>query len=107
MGRPTFAQLGRRGRQMILDNAPEMKAETLANRYFPEFSCADAEKLAQPALFCKGELSPPIFGLIADDLAQCLPNARLPVVVPAASHAMHVANPTFYNRAVLDFLASC
>jgi pimeloyl-ACP methyl ester carboxylesterase len=106
MGRPVFAQLGRRGYQMIMDNAPEMRAETLANRYFPPFTCEDAGKLMQPVLLCKGEISPPLFGMVSDDLAQCLPNARPPVVIPAASHAMHVANPAAYNRAVLEFLAT-
>jgi non-heme chloroperoxidase len=107
MGRPVFAQLGRRGYQMIMDNAPEMKAETLANQYFPPFACEHAQALRQPVLLCKGELSPALFGMVTDDLAQCLPAARPPVVIPAASHAMHVANPDFYNRAVLEFLASC
>lgn len=107
MGRPTFAHLGRQGYRMIMDNAPEMRAETLANRYFPPFACDEAGRLAQPVLLCKGELSPPLFGLITDDLAQCLPNARPPVVIPGASHAMHVGNPDFYNRTVLEFLASC
>ncbi len=107
MGRSTFAHLGRRAYQMIMDNAPEMRAETLANRYFPPFTCEHAEKLMQPVLLCKGELSPALFGMVSDDLAQCLPNARPPVVIPGASHAMHVGNPEFYNRTVLEFLASC
>ncbi len=107
MGRPVFAQLGRRGYQMMMDNAPEMKAETLANRYFPPFACEDAERLAQPVLLCKGALSPALFGMVTDDLAQCLPAARAPVVIPDASHAMHVGNPRFYNQIALAFLESC
>ena len=55
-------------------------------------------------LLCKGELSPPVFRLITDDLAKCLPNAQGPVIIPGASHAMHVGNPAFYNQVVLDFL---
>jgi non-heme chloroperoxidase len=107
MGRPTFAHLGRRARQMIMDNAPEMKAETLSNQYFPPFTCEHAHALRQPVLLCKGENSPALFGMVTDDLAQCLPDARPPVIIPGASHAMHVGNPDFYNRAVLEFLAFC
>lgn len=107
MGRPTFVQLGRRGYQMIMDNAPEMKAETLSNQYFPPFTCEHAEQLPQPVLLRKGEISPALFGMITDDLARCLPNARPPVVIPGASHAMHVGNPEFDNRVMLEFLASC
>lgn len=107
MGRPVMAQLGRRGYQMIMDNAPEMKAETLVNRYFPSFAAEDAARLRQPVLLCKGEHSPVLFGMITDDLAMRMPAARAPVVIAGASHAMHVANPDFYNRIVLAFLASC
>jgi non-heme chloroperoxidase len=105
MGRPTFQHLGRRAYEMIMDNAPEMKAETLANQYFPPFFCVDAARLTQPVLLCKGELSPHLFHMVTDRLTACLPNARS-LVVPGASHAMHVGNPRFYNDAVLSFLAT-
>lgn len=108
MGRPTLQHLGPRGYQMMMDNAPEMRAETLATEsYFPPFTCAEAQLLRQPVLLCKGELSPQVFHMITDDLARCLPAARPTVVILGASHAMHVGNPAVYNRAVLDFLASC
>ena len=108
MGRPTFQHLGRRAYQTMMDNAPEMRAETMAGAsYFPDFTREDAGRLPQPALFCKGELSPSIFTTVTDELAKCIPGARPPVVIPGASHAMHAANPGHYNRLVLEFLAGC
>lgn len=104
LGRPTFASLRPRGRAMLMDNAPEMQAETLSNRYFPPFTCADAQRLTQPVLLCKGELSPRLFHLVTDRLTACLPGARGPWIIPGASHAMHVANAAFYNEVVLAFL---
>lgn len=104
MGRPTVQHLGARGYQMIMDNAPEMRAEALSQEYFPQFGCDEAQSVRQPVLLCKGELSPELFHIITDDLAKCLPQARPPVVIPGASHAMHIGNPAVYNRMVLDFL---
>ena len=105
MGRPTMQQLGARGYQMIMDNAPEMRAESFASEaYFPAFTCADAQSLTQPVLLCKGEHSPEIFHKISDDLAKCLSGAKPPVTIPGASHPMHIGNPKVYNKLVLDFL---
>jgi pimeloyl-ACP methyl ester carboxylesterase len=105
MGRPTMQLLGARGYQMIMDNAPEMRAESLASEaYFPPFTCAEAQAITQPVLLCKGELSPEIFHLITDELAKCLPGAQVPITIPGASHPMHIGNPRKYNELVLDFL---
>jgi non-heme chloroperoxidase len=113
MGRPTFKHLDHHAYQMIMDNAPEMAAETLANRYFPPFTCEDAAGLLQPVLLCKGERSPEVFHMITDELARCLSNAwpapqgtAALVVIPGASHVMHSGNPQVYNKVVLDFLAA-
>jgi non-heme chloroperoxidase len=104
MGQPTFQHLTRRGHQMMMDNAAEMAAETLSDRYFPSFGCEDAAALTFPVLLLTGELSPQLFYLITDALARCLPDSRV-VSIPRASHAIHVGNPTAYNAAVLEFLA--
>ncbi len=105
MGRPTMQHLGPRGYRMIMDNAPEMRAEALSQNFYPHFGCEEAQRISQPVLLCKGELSPELFHMITDDLAKCLPNARPPTVIPGASHAMHIGNPAVYNRLVLDFRA--
>ena len=59
MGRGAFDLLSPAGRRMIMDNAAEMRAETLADNYFPLFTSEDAtrdrpagasaERGAQPA----------------------------------------------------------
>ncbi len=104
MGRPTFAHLPPSARAMIMDNAPEMRAETLANNYFPPFTCQDAVRIQQPVLLLKSELGPRVFHLIVDALCDCLPRARCGMI-PGASHAMHVGNPQVFNEVVLMFLA--
>ncbi len=107
MGRPTFQHLGRRGYQMIMDNAPEMRAETLREPTTSRRSAAQRRRRSpSPVLLCKGERSPRV---VPHDhrrpARQCLPGTRPPVVIPGASHAMHVGNPAAYNQVVLDFLA--
>lgn len=106
MGRPTFEHLNPRARAMIMDNAPEMRAETLANNYFPPFTCADAARIEQPVLLLRSELGPRVFHLIVDALCRCLPHAECGFI-PGASHAMHVGNPVAFNETVLGFLACC
>ncbi len=104
MGRPTLDHLPPGARAMIMDNAPEMRAETLANNYFPPFTCADAARIEQPVLLLKSELGPRVFHLIIDALCRCLPRAECGLI-PGASHAMHVGNPEAFNEIVLEFLA--
>lgn len=104
MGRPTFEHLPPAARAMIMDNAPEMRAETLANNYFPPFTCADAAAIQQPVLLLKSELGPRVFHLIVDELCRCLPRGQCGLI-PGASHAMHVGNPQAFNEIVLKFLA--
>lgn len=106
MGRPTFEHLNPRARAMIMDNAAEMRAETLANNYFPPFTCEDAGHIAQPVLLLKSELGPRVFHLIVDELCRCLPHAVCGLI-PGASHAMHVGNPGAFNAGVLEFLERC
>jgi pimeloyl-ACP methyl ester carboxylesterase len=90
---------------MMLDNAAEMRVETMTppEQYFPRISPADARGLSMPVLLAEGELSPPMFGLITDMLASALPEAER-VTIPAASHGMHNQNPDAYNEAVMAFL---
>lgn len=106
MGRPTFAHLNSRGRAMIMDNAAEMRAETLANNYFPPFTCEDAGRIQQPVLLLTSEHGPRLFRLIVDALCGCLPRAERGFI-PGASHAMHVENPAVFNATVLGFLDRC
>jgi non-heme chloroperoxidase len=103
VGRGAFDRLSPSGQRMILDNAPEMRAETLAQDVFPALTCADVAALDKPALLLNGELSPRLFHLIIDELARCLPKATK-AVIPHTSHAIHVGNTPNYNAIVLKFL---
>ena len=98
----TFDRLSPAGQRMILDNAPEMQAETVAQDFFPALTCSDVATLDRPALLLNGELSPRLFHLIIDELARCLPQSTK-AVIPRTSHAIHVGNPSAYIAAVLEF----
>jgi len=97
-----FDQLSLSGQRMILDNAAEMRAETLSPDLFPELTCADVAAFDRPVLLLNGELSPRLFHLINAELARCLPRATQ-AVIPQTSHAIHVGNPVAYNSIVLRF----
>lgn len=104
MGSGVFDLLSPAGQRMILDNAAEMRAETLADDYFPAFTPADAARIDRPVLLLNGERSPRLFHLINDELARCLPRAAQ-AVIPHASHVIHAGNPAAYDAAVCGFLA--
>ena len=58
VGRGAFDRLSPSGQRMILDNAPEMRAETLSQDVFPALTCAHVAALDRPVLLLNGELSP-------------------------------------------------
>ncbi|MGE5500285.1 MAG: alpha/beta fold hydrolase [Syntrophothermus sp.] len=103
MGPGTFQRLSPKAKQMMLDNAPEMKAETLAPGYMPFITRDEINTVKCPVLLLKGERSPRMFHLIIDELQRLLPESEL-TVVPASSHSMQIANPQFYNSRVMEFL---
>jgi non-heme chloroperoxidase len=99
-----FDRLSASGQRMILDNATEMRAETLSPDLFPALTCADVAALDRPVLLLNGELSPRLFHLINVELVHCLPLATQAVILQT-SHAIHVGNPVTYHASVLTFLA--
>lgn len=106
LGAGMFGRLPPPVRAGMLDNADEMRLETVtpAAVYFPAFTPEDAGRVTQPTLLVSGELSPPVFGRISDALAQCLLRAER-VTILGASRAIHLGNPPAYNEAVRDFLS--
>ena len=72
--------------------------------FLSPFTCADARAITVPTLLLTGDNSPPQFLLVADELAQCMPQA-LRAVIQDASHLLHGMNPSAYNATVLAFLA--
>ncbi len=104
LGQGSFDKLPTQIRAAMMDNAQELKDETLSPRYFSTFSCEDAKKIKVPTLLLTGELSPPIFRPINKELQRCIPEAECSII-PKASHAMHAGNPEAYNAKVLSFLS--
>ena len=104
LGQGTFDKLPTSVRAAMMDNAQELKAETLSPGIFSTFSCDDAKKIKVPTLILTGELSPPIFRPIIRELRRCIPEAECSII-PKSSHAMHAGNPEAYNAQVLSFLS--
>ncbi len=104
LGQGTFDKLPTPIRAAMMDNAQELKDETLSPGYFSTFACDDAKKIKVPTLLLTGELSPPIFRPIIKELQRCIPETECSMI-PKASHAMHAGNPEAYNARVLSFLS--
>lgn len=104
-GHAVFDSLSPSAKEKLMDNAPELSAETRSSQYFSTFSCADAGRIFAPTLILRGESSPDMFRLINDELANCLSNAEQ-TVIPHASHAMSSHNPNDFNLRVLSFFES-
>jgi hypothetical protein len=99
-----FDKLPQVVRSNIMDNALELKAETMAPDYLPLFSCKDAQTIKTPTLLVKGELCSKFFHLIIDKLERCLPNKES-AIIPDAPHLMHNVNLQAFNKTGLAFLA--
>ncbi|HET8523263.1 MAG TPA: alpha/beta hydrolase [Thermomicrobiales bacterium] len=106
IGAGAFDRMGPPAQASMLDNAEVERLETVtpSDQYFPALTPADVAPLQVPVLLLKGEKSPPMFGLITDELARVLPTAER-ITIPGASHGMHAQNPAAYNDAVFAFLA--
>jgi pimeloyl-ACP methyl ester carboxylesterase len=91
----------------VLRSAFEMRLEMRADpdAYMPFLSCRDVAGIMNPVLLVEGQQSRPVFHAITGELERCLVTEER-VSVPGAGHAMHAANPAFYNAAVLRFLAT-
>ncbi len=91
----------------LLTYAFELRREMLASReqYLPPLACADLGALHTGVLLVSGDRSPPVFHAITAELARCLQNDST-ATIPGAGHAMHSANPAYYNQVVLRYIAS-
>jgi non-heme chloroperoxidase len=104
LGEGTFDKLPIEARSAAMENAQELKDETLSPGHFSSFSCGDAKKIKVPTLLLTGELSPPIFHPIIKELQHCIPDAEC-LIIPKASHTMYSDNPEVFNDKVLSFLS--
>lgn len=105
-GRPgTFDLLPLPSQEKLMESAPVLRHEMLTEpgEYMPSIPDDQIREARFPVLLLNGQKSPRIFSLITDRLEQLLPDTYR-VVVPGAGHAMHLANPAFYNETVAEFL---
>lgn len=88
--------------QMITDNIGTMTAKTPYDA--PAIHCDDIRKFSFPVLVLHGDRSQKIYSDMGAAMRQCKPDLAEPVIVPEAGHNMHVNNPAFFNKAVIDFM---
>jgi pimeloyl-ACP methyl ester carboxylesterase len=98
-----FDQFPQKVKNLIMDNACEFKTETLSPDFWTPFTCKEAKKITTPTLLLNGDKSVRLFQLIADELADCLPDNES-VRIPDSTHELPSDNPEAYNRIVMDFL---
>ena len=92
--------------QMVLESAGALRLELRAGTddYMPAIPDDQIHSTLVPVLLLNGQKSPRMFSLITDELERLLPDTYR-VLIPGAGHAMHAANPAFYNGVVKEFLA--
>ncbi len=104
LGNGTYERLTPEMRIVMLDNVPELKAELkCADIFYSPFSFDDARKIRAPTLLLEGSISLPVFRLIGDKFAQCVPNITR-AMAEGAPHAAHFVTPDRFNEIVLNFL---
>jgi pimeloyl-ACP methyl ester carboxylesterase len=91
-------------RAIMLDNA-RMLPLLFAAPPPPPISCAQLGQIKVPVMIARGELTRPIYRIMADTASRCVPGSRL-IVVPQARHLWPGQESTAFNRLVLDFLKS-
>jgi pimeloyl-ACP methyl ester carboxylesterase len=92
------------GHRVRLSDLRGQPGQALADGGFEPLTETQIASVTAPALVITGANSPNMFRRLAGLLAALLPNSRT-ATVPAASHAMHIENPTPTNEAMLRFLA--
>jgi non-heme chloroperoxidase len=104
MGEGAFDQCPAPVQAEIMDNAAEMavELETPPEAFYSTLSREDVRGVSMPTLLLSGELSPPVFRDVTDELARSLPQAER-VMIPGASHDL--GDPALFTETVLCFLA--
>jgi pimeloyl-ACP methyl ester carboxylesterase len=86
-----------------MDNAAEMvELETPPDTVFSTLSREDVRGVSMPTLLLSGDVGPPVFREVTDELAHILPQAER-VMIPGASHGL--GDPAAFTEPVLGFLA--
>lgn len=104
MGRD-FDKLPAEAANRMMQNAQALKAINLAPEPFPAIKKQKLQRLAIPTLLVKSEKADQLHAGVADEIARLIPGTRS-VVVPNSGHNTPRDNPSFFNKAVLEFLSS-
>lgn len=88
--------------QVITDNIGTMATKVPYDA--PAINCDDIRKFSFPVMILHGERSAKIYTDMSAAMRQCKPDIAEATIVPDAAHNMHFNNPTFFNKAVLDFM---
>lgn len=93
-------------RERLMESAGTLRLELMAGpeEYMPIIPDDQIHSAQIPVLLLDGQRSPRMFSLITDELERLLPDTYR-ILIPGAGHAMHAANPGFYNSVVRDFLS--
>jgi pimeloyl-ACP methyl ester carboxylesterase len=103
--RGSFDLISALSRERLMESARTLRLELLAgaDEYMPAIPDDQIHSALVPVLLLNGQRSPRMFSLITDELERLLPDTYR-VLIPGAGHAMHAANPGFFNGVLRDFL---
>lgn len=105
VGPAEWDKLSPRAREAMLKDAPELAVATRTpfEEHMPPLTCDDLARIEAPVLLLRGEHSPPMYTLINNEVARCLPHVEQ-AVIAGASHVLHAHNREEHDRVVLGFL---
>lgn len=98
----TFDALRPEVRTMMLENARMLPLLFTAPPP-PPVTCEQLGQVKVPVAIARGELSRPLFRVLADTASRCIPGSKL-IVVPGARHPWPMQEPAAFTEAVMDFL---
>jgi pimeloyl-ACP methyl ester carboxylesterase len=91
-------------RKVLLDNARAMPLLFGAPPP-PAITCEQLGQIKIPVAIVRGELTRPLFRIIADTASRCIPGSQL-IVVPKGGHLWPGQDPVAFNETLLGFLKS-
>jgi pimeloyl-ACP methyl ester carboxylesterase len=101
LGPGMWAQMPRRMRRILIENAPTFLDEAKDPAQLA-FDLEWIRGFSQPALLTLGRHSPPTFAPVIARLAKALPRAEI-YSFQGAGHIPHVTHPDAYVRAIIAF----
>jgi pimeloyl-ACP methyl ester carboxylesterase len=98
-----FSRLSQSGRELMMMNTQEARANITLQNIMPSISCTDLKKINCPVLLLGGGKSPAFLPLIMNKMEPCLSNKER-TTLPNTSHGLEYENPSEFNKVVLRFI---